>query len=113
MYLHVQPTGTRSWVQRLVIRGRSRELGLNSARLVPLAEAREKALANHRLARSSGDPLANKRRLEGMPTFTEAATAVIDQKQGGWTTPKNARDWHRSLERYAFPAHRQAARLRG
>ena len=30
MYLYVQPTGTRSWIQRLVIRGRKRELGLGS-----------------------------------------------------------------------------------
>ena len=45
LYLFVQPSGTRSWVQRLVIRGRRRELGLGAATLVPLAKAREKALA--------------------------------------------------------------------
>ena len=46
LYLFVQPTGTRSWIQRLVIRGRRRELGLGAAALVSLAEARELALAN-------------------------------------------------------------------
>ena len=30
LYLYVQPTGTRSWIQRLAIRGRNRELGLGS-----------------------------------------------------------------------------------
>ena len=45
LYLFVQPTGARSWVQRLVIRGRRRELGLGSIELVTLAEAREKAVA--------------------------------------------------------------------
>ena len=103
LYLHVQTTGTRSWVQRLVIRGRSRELGLGSVRLVPLAEAREKARSNRKLAREGGDPLAEKQRLAGMPTFAEAAGQVIEQKRGGWTSPKNAVDWRRSLERYAFP----------
>ncbi|MCY4598596.1 MAG: Arm DNA-binding domain-containing protein, partial [Acidobacteria bacterium] len=44
LYLFVQPSGTRSWVQRLVVRGRRQELGLGSALLVPLSEAREKAL---------------------------------------------------------------------
>ena len=39
-------TGTRSWIQRLVIRGR--ELGLGNAQLVLLAEAREQALAIRR-----------------------------------------------------------------
>ena len=56
-----QPSGTRSWIQRLLIRGRRRELGLGSVALVPLAEAREKALANRKLARQGGDPLAEKR----------------------------------------------------
>ena len=65
LYLFVQPSGTRSWIQRLVIRGRRRELGLGSIALVSLAEAREKALANRKLARESGDPLAEKRRRQG------------------------------------------------
>ena len=103
LYLYVQPSGARSWVQRLVIRGRSRELGLGSARLVPLAEAREKALANRKLAREGGDPLAERHRLAGMPTFAEAAAAVIEQKRPGWRGPRQATVWRRSLETYAFP----------
>ena len=103
LYLYVQPSGARSWVQRLVIRGRSRELGLGSIRLVPLAEAREKALANRKLAREGGDPLADKHRLESMPTFAEATAAVIEQKRPGWSGPRQAQVWLRSLERYAFP----------
>ena len=55
LYLFVQPSGTRSWIQRLLIRGRRRELGLGSVALVSLAEAREKALANRKLAREGGD----------------------------------------------------------
>ena len=39
LYLYVQPTGTRSWIQRLAIRGRNRELGLGSVALISLAEA--------------------------------------------------------------------------
>ncbi|MCY3756331.1 MAG: Arm DNA-binding domain-containing protein, partial [Acidobacteria bacterium] len=77
LYLFVQPTGTRSWIQRLVIRGRRRELGLGPLALVPLAEAREMALANRKLARQGGDPLAEKRRSEGIPTFAEAASLVL------------------------------------
>ena len=103
LYLYVQPSGTRSWIQRLVIHGRSRELGLGSARLVPLAEAREKALANRKLAREGGDPLAEKHRLDSMPTFAEAAAAVIEQKRAGWRGPRQAHVWLRSLQRYAFP----------
>ena len=103
MYLFVQPIGTRSWIQRLVIRGRRRELGLGSLALVPLAEAREKALVNRKLAREGGDPLAEKRRTEGIPTFAEAATRVLEQKQAGWRNRKHAREWLSSLRRAAFP----------
>ena len=103
LYLFVQPTGTRSWVQRIVIRGRRRELGLGAAGLVSLAEARELALANRKLARSGGDPLSEKRRAEGVPTFAEAAERVLEQKQGGWRGRWHAHNWIRSLERYVFP----------
>ena len=103
LYLFVQPAGTRSWIQRLVIRGRRRELGLGAAALVSLAEARELALANRKLARMGGDPLADKRRVQGVPTFAEAARRVVEQKQGGWRGRWHAQNWLRSLERYAFP----------
>ena len=103
LYLFVQPTGTRSWVQRLVIRGRRRELGLGAATLVPLAKAREQALANRMLARSGGDPLSEKRRVQGVPTFAEAAQRVLEQKRGGWRGRWHAQNWWRSMERYAFP----------
>ena len=103
LYLFVQPSGTRSWIQRLVARGRKREFGLGSLALVSLAEAREKALANRKLARSGGDPLAEKRRAEGIPTFAEAARRVVEQKRAGWRNPKSATNWLRSLDAYVFP----------
>ena len=103
LYLFVQPSGTRSWIQRLVVRGRRRELGLGAVALVSLAEAREQALANRRLARSGGDPLTEKRRLQQMPTFADAARQVLEQKQDGWRGRWHAQNWIRSLERYVFP----------
>ena len=103
LYLFVQPTGTRSWVQRLVVRGRRREIGLGAAALVPLAKAREQALANRMLARSGGDPLSDRRRVQGVPTFAEAAGRVLEQKRDGWRGRWHAQNWIRSMERYAFP----------
>ena len=78
-------------------------MGLGSVALVSLAEARELALANRKLARSGGDPLADKRRVQGVPTFAEAARRVVEQKRGGWRGRWHAQNWLRSLERYAFP----------
>ena len=103
LYLFVQPSGTRSWVQRLAIRGRRHELGLGSAALVPLAEARAKALANRKIAREGGDPLAEKRRAETTPTFAVAAARVLEQKEAGWSNSRHASSWLRSVETYAFP----------
>ena len=103
LYLFVQVSSTRSWVQRLVVRGRRQELGLGSVQLVPLAEAREKALANRKLAREGGDPLAEKRRAERTPTFAEAAVRVLEQKRAGWQSSRHSQSWLTSLERYAFP----------
>ena len=103
LYLFVQPSGTRSWIQRLLVRGRRRELGLGSVALVPLAKAREKALASRTLARQGGDPLAEKRRTEGIPTFAEAAVRVLEQKRGGWRGRRHPREWMSSLRRFAFP----------
>ncbi len=103
LYLFVQPSGTRSWIQRLLVRGRRRELGLGSLALVPLAEAREKALVNRKLARQGGDPLWEKRRTQAVPTFAEAAMRVLEQKRAGWRNPRHSREWISSLRRFAFP----------
>ena len=103
LYLFVQPSGTRSWVQRIAIRGRRAEIGLGSTALVPLAEARAKALANRKIAREGGDPLAEKRRAATTPTFAAAAATVLAQKQAGWSNSRHESTWIRSLETYAFP----------
>ena len=103
LYVQVFPTGARCWVQRLVLNGRRRELGLGGYPLVSLAEAREVAFANRKLARAGGDPLANKRRAQGLPTFEEAVARVLEQQRPGWRNLKHAQDWPRSLRAYAFP----------
>ena len=103
LYLYVQSSGARSWVQRLVIHGRRRDIGLGSVALVPLADAREKALVNRKLAREGGDPLAEKRRAESMPTFADAARRVLEQKRAGWRDGRHPQSWWASLERYALP----------
>ena len=101
--LRVDPSGARQWVQRLVIRGRPRMLGLGGYPLVSLAEARNAAFANRQRARAGGDPRAEKLHGQGAPTIEEAAAVVLEQQRAGWRNPKHARDWPRSLRAYAFP----------
>ena len=52
-------------------------MGLGAFPLVTLAEAREKAFDNRRLARSGGDPRAARRRAS-VPTFREATRQTFD-----------------------------------
>ena len=101
LYLHVDPSGARRWVQRLVIRGKSCVLGLGSFALVSLAEAREQALANRKLARTGGDPLGARRRTAGVPTFAEAAEQVIAIHREAWKDgDATAQKWRATLHQY-------------
>ena len=103
LYLRVDRSGARRWEQRLQIHGRSRTLGLGGYQLVSLAEAREKAFMNRKIARSGGDPRTERHKVRDMPTFAEAAARVLEQLRPGWRTAKHAKDWVTSLRVYAFP----------
>ena len=69
LFLRIEPTGSRRWVQRVSVGGRQREIGLGSADLVSLAEARELAVSNKKLAKTGGDPLAAKKDCIAMPSL--------------------------------------------
>ena len=104
LYLHVDPSGARRWVQRLVVRGKSCVLGLGSFTLVSLAEARERALSNRKLARSGGDPLGARPRTAGVPTFAEATEQVIAIHREAWRDgDAMARQWRATLQQYVHP----------
>ncbi len=64
-------------MQRLVVRGQPRTLGLGGYPLVSLAQAQDKAFAKRRLARSGDDPLAEKKKSKAIPTFEDAAARTI------------------------------------
>ncbi|MCY3837520.1 MAG: tyrosine-type recombinase/integrase [Gammaproteobacteria bacterium] len=100
--LRVTPARTRQWVQRLAVHGRERQLGLGGYPLVPLAEAREQALSNRRLARAGGDPCALKR-AQRAPTFAAAVDTVIAIHRDGWKgVGKSEAQWRASLRDYAM-----------
>ena len=68
-----------------------------------LAEARDKAIANRKVAREGGDPLADKCRVRAMPTFAEVAERVLEQKRPGWRSPKHGQQWWSTVSRFALP----------
>lgn len=111
LYLAVSATGARSWVFRYRDAGRLREMGLGSARDVPLADARQKAADLRRMRADGLDPLAakraseDKRRAEAAKTvtFRACAAAYVDAHKAGWRNAKHAAQWTSTLEAYAYP----------
>ena len=58
-------------MQRLVVQGRRRDIGLGSVNIVSLDDAREAALRFRRIARSGGDTIAERRKAIGSIISTE------------------------------------------
>ena len=106
LYLKVSLPGSKSWIQRLIIKGRRHDLGLGAYPLVSLAEARGRPMDNRALARSGGDSMAVKREerlLEALPTFEELAREHIAENLHSWKNAKHGAQWLSTLETYAFP----------
>jgi len=70
LYLVVDPSGAKHWVLRVVVLGRRRDMGLGSLKIVTLARARQRAKKYRLEARSGGDPLANRRKMQGLEPVT-------------------------------------------
>ena len=102
LYLRIAAGGSKSWILRVSIDGRRRDIGLGGFSAVSLAQARQRSDA-HRMALAEGrDPIAEKRRAK-MPTFAEAAVKVHEANLGRWSNGKHTAQWLATLERYAFP----------
>ncbi|MET3761698.1 integrase arm-type DNA-binding domain-containing protein [Sphingomonas sp. UYEF23] len=104
LYLKVDASGAKRWVQRLVIQGKRRDIGLGSAGLVTLAEAREAALQQRKQARAGEDPIALKKASTAILTFEAAAQEVYDLTAPTWRNKKHGKQWLSTLETYAYPA---------
>lgn len=104
LHLFVKPSGTASWVLRVTTGGRRKDIGLGSSDVVSLAEARERARQYRAVAKSGGDPVAERRRaLRSVPTFEQAARRVHAQHALSWRNAKHGAQWLSTLESYAFP----------
>lgn len=102
LYLRVGPTGSKSWILRIVVHGRRRELGIGSASLVGLAEARETGRRFRKVAREGGDPDTLRKR-ESL-TFWQAAERVHASLLPTWKNAKHAETWLQTVRTHAKPA---------
>jgi Arm DNA-binding domain len=94
LILRVESTGTKRWVLRVTLRGKSRDIGLGSANDVSLIEARDRAHELRRLVRDGIDPIGAQRAARTtIPTFAEAAEIVHRQRLKGWSNGKHRDQW--------------------
>jgi integrase len=124
LYLLVKPTGAKSWLLRIQVDGKRRDIGLGTAdtspraagkgedspidipilhrKLLTLAEAREKASMLRAAAKAGLDPIAERdKERKAAPTFRAAAKAAHEALKEGWTE-KVAMTFIKSLENHAF-----------
>jgi integrase len=104
LYLIVDERGTKRWMWRGVVRGKRCDLGLGSAVVVTLAEARSEALRLRIAAKRGEDLLAGRRAARApVPTFREAAKIVHAQHSAAFRNDKHRAAWLSTLDTYVFP----------
>ena len=100
LFLVVQPTGSRSWVQRLTVGGRRVDRGLGPWPAVTLAQARQQAYENRVAARRGGDPFVGP--TSRVPTFRTAAAKVAEADRARLARA-SAKANAAALEQHAIP----------
>ena len=108
--LQVLPTGGRTWILRVVIAGRRRDMGLGGFPEVGLAQARAKAAELRDQIRAGRNPLAEVQaarsalRAQALSTMTfrQASEKYIETHRPSWSNPKHAAQWENTLIQYAF-----------
>lgn len=111
LHLNVKPTGARSWILRLMVGGRRREIGLGGYPAVTLAQAHDKARQARDKILAGVDPVAERKAARSAliaahakrTTFAEAARLYIDAHGDSWRNPKHRQQWGATLEQYANP----------
>ncbi len=124
LYLLVKPSGAKSWLLRIQMDGKRRDVGLGSVdasskaagqiddpieipilqrRVLTLGQAREKAGLLRTAAKSGLDPIAERDRgRRTVPKFREVAKLTHEALKEGWSV-KGAKTFLSSLENHAFP----------
>jgi integrase len=103
LFLVVGKTGSKSWIVRVQKHGRRRDIGVGSASKVPLSKARERARQIREWVEDGLDPVFEKRKAVGIPTFREASKKVVDLHRKTWRNEKHEAQWLRTLEMFAWP----------
>ena len=94
-----------------MLAGRPHKMGMGPVALVPLAEARDKALAYRRQLLAGVDPLAARAAERANAaaealrsvTFRQCAERYMAANRAGWKNPKHAAQWDSTIATYVDP----------
>jgi integrase len=111
LYLIVGGKGNAHWELRYELQGRARWMGLGSASVFGLAQARKRASEAREKLADKIDPLDARRAARSAQavaaakviSFKEAAREYIAANEGGWRNQKHAAQWPATLSAYAYP----------
>lgn len=111
LVLQVAKGGTKSWLLRVLVGGKRREIGLGGYPDVTLSGAREAARVTRQKIKDGIDPVAEREAarsklaaaVASAMTFRAAAAKYIEANEAGWKNAKHAAQWTSSLETYAYP----------
>ena len=105
LYLVIDPGGSRRWIMIFRHGGRQREMGLGSAAVVSLADARRRRDDAHRLISEGHDPIAEKNKPDPSKakavTFGAFADALVPELAKGFRNEKHRAQWTSTLNTYA------------
>ena len=104
LYINVAKGGSKSWIQRITIDGKRREIGLGSFPTIGLTKAREMSVGVRAAVAEGRNPLSEKHEAaRTAPTFREAALNVHRLNLARSTNEKHCRNWLQRAEKYVFP----------
>jgi hypothetical protein len=111
LYFRVADGGTRGWIFRFRLNGRTRDAGLGSYPTISLAEARRQASKCRELVAAGVDPIEHRKatraaaRVEAAKTktFDECRTAYVEAHEAGWRNAKHRQQWTNTLKTYVSP----------
>ena len=109
--MEIARRGSRSWVLRIRIGGRRRDMGLGGFPDVSLAGAREAARTARAKVKAGIDPIDDAKTARSALlaaqmaslTFEECASKYIAAKSGEWKNAKHRAQWTSTLATYAYP----------
>jgi integrase len=109
--LQVTSAGAKSWILRVMVGGKRREMGLGPYPEVTLARARDKAREARGLVRGGVDPIQRQREAASALraavakalTFDDCADSYIRAHEAGWRNAKHGQQWRNTLKTYATP----------